>query len=583
MNMRELLPILVGLVVGATTTAGCQQPTADPDGQAEDESSTDTEGDGDGDGDGDEELTACEANIEPGPAPIRRLTRVEYNNTIYQLFGDNSQPANAFPADEVAGSFDNQAAALVVSPLLAEQYEIAAEQLASTHAPALMDQLPACGGVAPDPDSCTADAEAFITSFGKRAYRRPLTDDEVSTYIDLFITGTGLGETSYEPVVGVEVILQGMLQSPHFLYRVEFGAAELVAGGEDVVALTSYEIASRLSYLLWNTMPDASLFEAADADELQTAAQIEAQARRMMDTPRAREAVKNFHRQWLGLGRIEPQIAANGKNLEIYPDYSDDLLSLWRRETEAFIDDAVFEQGANVEVLFTANYTMMNKPLADFYGVTGPTTDAFERVDLDPSKYAGFLTHAGLLALYAKPDRSSPIHRGKFVREVLLCQSPPPPPDIVPEAPSVDESQTTRDQFLQHSADALCAGCHRLMDPLGFGFEHFDGIGRYRETEWGLAIDASGELIETDNDGPYDGAVELAAKLAASEQVKNCVATQWFQFGYGRTKTPEDSCSVEEIQADFAAANYDIKELIIALTLTDAFRYRHVITAEESP
>jgi hypothetical protein len=578
MNMREFVPILVGLFIGAATvtSTGCQSPS-DPDENGDGE--TAETGDGDGDG-----PTGCAASIEPGPSPIRRLTRVEYNNTIYQLLGDTSQPANAFPADEVAGSFDNQAAALVVSPLLAEQYEIAAEQLALTHAPGLMSQLPACEGGAPDPDSCVGHAEAFIRNFGKRAYRRPLTEEEVNTYIDLFIVGTELGEIPYEPRVGVETILQAMLQSPHFLYRVEFGALDMLDPMQgDVVPLTSYEVASRLSYLLWNTMPDASLFEAADADELQTRDQIEAQARRMIDTPRAREAVKNFHRQWLGLGRIEPMIAANGKDAEIYPDYNDSLLSLWRRETEAFVDHAVFEQDANVEVLFTANYTMMNKSLADFYGVTGPMTDQFERVELDATKYAGFLTHAGLLALYAKPDRSSPIHRGKFVREILLCQAPPPPPDVVPEAPSVDETQTTRNQFLEHSADALCSGCHRLMDPLGFGFEHFDGIGRYRETEWGLEIDASGELIETDNDGPYNGVVELAGKLAGSQQVKNCVATQWFQFGYGRTPTLEDACSVEEIQADFAAANYDIKELIIALTLTDAFRYRHAIAGEENP
>ncbi|PRQ06998.1 DUF1592 domain-containing protein [Enhygromyxa salina] len=573
--MRELLPALIGLLVGAATTtlAGCQTDQSGKDG----ESAGSTDGD---------DLGECGA-IEPGPSPIRRLTRVEYNNTIYQLLGDSSLPANAFPADEVAGSFDNQAAALVVSPLLAEQYENAAEQLAIANAPGLMDQLPACGGGAPDPDSCTADADAFIRSFGKRAYRRPLTEDEVSTHIELFIAGTGLGESSYDPEVGVETVLQAMLQSPHFLYRVEFGQLDLEDPPDpaqpDVVPLTSYELASRLSYLLWNTMPDVSLFEAADADELRTRDQIEAQARRMMDTPRAREAVKNFHRQWLGLGRIESQISANGKSAEIYPDYGDYLLSLWRRETEAFIDHAVFEQDANVEVLFTANYTMMNKQLAFFYGVTGPDTVEFERVELDPTRYAGFLTHAGLLALYAMPDRSSPIHRGKFVREVLLCQAPPPPPDVIPKPPTVDDTQTTREQFIQHAEDPLCSGCHRLMDPLGFGFEHFDGIGRYRETEWGLAIDATGELVETDNDGPYNGVVELANKLANSDQVKNCVASQWFQFGYGRTETKEDACSVQSIQARFAEADYDIKELVIALTLTDAFRYRHAIATQEAP
>jgi hypothetical protein len=324
-------------------------------------------------------------------------------------------------------------------------------------------------------------------------------------------------------------------------------------------------------------MPDAALFEAADADLLRSPEQIEEQARRMLETPRAREAVKNFHRQWLRLDDIQPYIAANGKNFEIYPDYRAKYLPMWRTETEAFLDYAIFEEDADVEQLFTASYSFMNKELAEFYGVTGPSGDEFERVDLDPSKYSGFLTQAGLLALHAKPDRSSPIHRGKFVREVLLCQSPPPPPDVVPEPPSVDENQTTREQFTQHSEDPLCASCHQLMDPIGFGFEHFDGIGRYRDTEWGLPIDASGELIGTDIDGTYDGVVELAQRLASSEQVKNCIVKQWFRFGYGRAETKDDTCSIDIIREAFAAADYDVKELIVALTKTDAFRYRRAL------
>jgi hypothetical protein len=521
---------------------------------------------------------ACAAP-DPGPAPIRRLTRVEYNNTVYQLLGDTNHVANQFPPDEEAGGFDNQAAVLVVSPLLAEHYMSAAEQLAATHTPALMQQLPDCQGAGTDDVACEADADAFIRSFGKRAYRRPLTDDEVLEHLEVFREGTMLGDTGYSPSTGIEMVVQMLLQSPHFLYRVEFGMAEPESG--DVVALTPYEIASRLSYLLWNTMPDATLFEAADADQLRTPEQIELQARRMLETPRAREAVKNFHRQWLHLDDIEPQILASGKNLDIYPDYYAGLPMLWRQETEAFIDYAVFEQDANVTELFTASYTMMNSELADFYGTTGPAGIEFTRVDLDPSRYAGFLTHAGLLALLAKPDRSSPIHRGKFVREFLFCQPPPPPPDVVPEAPNVDETQTTREQFSQHSEDQLCEGCHRLMDPIGFGFEHFDGIGRYRETEWaGLEIDARGELNNTDVDGPYDGVVELAERLSGSDQVKSCVVTQWFRFAYGRSETDADSCSMQDVHAAFVAADYDIKELIVALTLTDAFRYRHSVQPE---
>jgi len=240
----------------------------------------------------------------------------------------------------------------------------------------------------------------------------------------------------------------------------------------------------------------------------------------------------------------------------------------------------VFEEHANLETLFTAPYTLMNGELAEFYGVSGPTGVEFVRVDLDPSKFAGFLTHAGLLALLAKPDRSSPIHRGKFVRETLLCQMLPAPPPNIPEPPSVDETQTTREQFSQHSSDPSCQSCHQQMDPIGFGFEHFDGIGRYRETEWGQAIDASGELSATDVDGPFDGVVELAARLASSEQVEDCMVEQWFRFGYGRGPTEDDACSVAMIQADFAAADHDIQALIIALTQTPAFRTRHRVDPE---
>jgi hypothetical protein len=526
------------------------------------------------------EVSACESTLEPGPAPIRRLTRVEYNNTIYQLFGDNSQPANAFPPDEEAGGFDNQADVLVVSPLLAENYLSAAENLAATHTPALMQQVPNCQGDSIDEASCNSDADAFVRSFGKLVFRRPLTQAEVQTYVDLFALGTTLDQGPYSPKLGVQLVVAALLQSPHFLYRVEFGMPDPHEG--DVVELTQYELASRLSYLLWNAMPDALLFEAADTGQLREPAEIEAQARRMLDTPRAREAVKNFHRQWLHLDEIEPVILAGGKAPEIYPEFYDGLPFLWRSETEAFIDHAVFEDDANVEILFTAPYTMMNEELAEFYGVDGPTGVAFTRVDLDPSKYSGFMTQPGLMALFAKPDRSSPIHRGKFVRETILCQAPPPPPDNIPEPPSVDENQTTREQFAEHAENPACAGCHALMDPIGFGFEHYDGIGRYRETEWGLKVDAAGELLGTDIDGTFNGAIELAQLLASSEQVKACVASQWFRFGYGRFETEEDACSVDEIHTAFAASNYDIKELIVALTLTDAFRYRHAVQ-EDSP
>ena len=524
----------------------------------------------------------CEGPLSPGPAPIRRLTQVEYNNTIFQLLGDTTFPASEFPPDEEANGFDNQATALVVSPLLAEQYMEAAEALSARHADKLLAELTACTASAVDQAACEQDVEEFIRSFGLRAFRRPLTEDEVQLHRDVFVQGTALGTGAYDPRTGLQLVVQAMLQSPHFLYRVEFGMPEPVEG--DVVQLSSYEMASRLSYLFWNTMPDQALLDAAAADELRTAAQIEAQARRMLQAPRAREAAKNFHRQWLRLDEIS-HIAAVGKDRTIYPGYSEAILPLLQKETELFLDHVIFEENGSVEDLFTAPYSMMNQQLAEFYGIPNPPQgNEFVRVDLDPSTYGGFLTQAGLLALHAKPDRSSPIHRGKFVRESLLCQVPPPPPDIVPEAPTVDPAQTTRDQFTQHSQDPACKGCHLMMDPIGFGFEHFDGLGRYRETEGNdLPIDASGEILSTtDADGEFYGAVELGQRLGASTQVRDCVSTQWFRYAYGRTETEADQCSVDIVRDAFAAANYDVKELLVALTQTDAFRYRRRVQPEDA-
>ncbi len=532
-------------------------------------------------GGGSDRPASCDAPISPGPSPIRRLTRAEYNSTIFQLLGDSSNPADAFPPDERSSNFDNQAATLVVSPLLAEQYLLAAEKLATDNLDRLMRDVPACSGASPDRAQCQQEAEVFIRDFGKRAFRRPLSDEEVATHSALFEQGTGFDEAEYSAPMGIQVVVQAMLQSPFFLYRVEFGSPNPVEG--DVVPLTSYEIASRLSYLLWNTMPDTALFEAAEQDELKTAKQIEDQARRMLETPRAREAVKNFHRQWLRLVDIEEVVRANGKNLEVYPEYRESLLPIMRQETELYFDHAIFEENASVDTLFTASYTMMNEALAEYYGVNnGPSGDAFVKVELDPSRYAGFLTHPGLLSLYALADRSSPIHRGKFVREYILCQAPPPPPDVVPSAPLLDPTQTTREQFEAHRSEPVCAGCHQLMDPIGFGLEQFDGIGRYRATENGLPIDTTGEIIgANDADGTFNGVVELSQRLGNSEHVRQCVATQWFRFAYGRTESTEDTCSQDSIFQQFEDSGFDIKELIVALTQTDAFRYRRAISAEE--
>jgi uncharacterized protein DUF1592/uncharacterized protein DUF1588/uncharacterized protein DUF1595/uncharacterized protein DUF1587/uncharacterized protein DUF1585 len=512
----------------------------------------------------------CATGIHPGGAPIRRMTRFEYNNAVRDLLGDTTRPADTFVAEEEALGFNNQATALGVTQLLAEQYMEASESIAARAAKDWKKLLP-CDPVKTGEDVCAAQ---FILAFGQKAFRRPLAQAESERLQQLY----AWGKQQYDFSTGLQLVIQAALQSPRFLYRVEMGMPDPVKDQVDVTALDSWEIATRLSFLIWSSIPDAELFAAAEADALQDAAAIEKQARRMLEDPRARDAVANFHAQWLGLSRIETL----DKDTAIYPSYTPSLRPLWEKETLSFLDHVVFDdKKGDVKTMLTAPYSMMNADLAAFYGVSGPEGAEFELVNLDPKQRSGLLTQASLLAVNAKPNQSSPIHRGKFVRERLLCQPLPPPPNNVNiQPPEVDPKATTRDKFSQHSSDPYCASCHKLMDPIGFGFESYDGIGQFRTKDHGFPVDATGELTGTrDSDGKFDGAIELAARLGDSAEVRECVATQWFRFGYGHGEEKADTCAMNRLQAAFRAADYNVKELLVALTRTDAFRYRNVVLA----
>ena len=512
----------------------------------------------------------CATGIHPGGAPIRRMTRFEYNNAVRDLLGDATRPADTFVAEEEALGFNNQATALGVTQLLAEQYMDASEGIAERAAEDWKKVLP-CDPVKTGEDTC---ASRFIATFGQKAFRRPLAQAESDRLQQLY----AWGKQKYDFSTGLQLVIQAALQSPRFLYRVEMGMPDPVKDQADVTELDSWEVASRLSFLIWSSIPDDELFAAAESNALQDPAAIERQARRMLEDPRARDAVASFHAQWLGLSRIETL----DKDAKVYPTYTPALRPLWERETLSFLDHVVFDDAkGDVKTMLTAPYSMMNADLAAFYGVKGPKGEGFEQVSLDPKQRAGLLTQASLLAVNAKPNQSSPVHRGKFVRERLLCQPLPPPPNNVNiQPPDVDPKATTRQKFAQHSSDPYCAGCHKLMDPIGFGFESYDGIGQFRTTDHALPVDATGELTRTrDSDGKFDGAIELAARLGDSAEVRECVATQWFRFGYGHGEEKADACAMNQLQDAFRAADYNVKELLVALTRTDAFRYRAVVVA----
>ncbi len=506
--------------------------------------------------------------IHPGEAPARRMTRFEYDNTVRDLLGDTTAPSSSFPADEVSGIFNNQADTLVVTQLLAEGYMNAAEAVAG-HAVKQLGTLVGCDPMTSSEQACGAQ---FIETFGKRAFRRPLDADGRSLLTGVFTKALA----TWDYATAIRLVIETALQSPRFVFRVEFGMPNPTSAG--VVQLDDYEVASRLSYLLWGSLPDPELMAAADAHALSTSEQVSAQATRMLADSKARSVIENFHEQWLGL----PKLDTLDKDTSAYPTYTPALKTTWRQETMAFVDDVILHGDGDLGTLLSAPYTMMNADTAAFYGVkNGPTGSAFQRVDLDPTQRAGLLTQPSLLALNAHVDQTSPVHRGKFVRERLLCEPiNPPPPNVKAVPPPVDPNATTRERFSQHSNDDSCSGCHKLMDPIGFGFEGYDAIGQYRTKEGALTIDTSGEVVGSkDADGKFNGAVELADRLATSEEVRACVVTQWFHYGQGRTTTTEDKCTIEALQTTFAAAKYDVKALLIGLTQTDAFRYRKPVVA----
>ncbi len=510
--------------------------------------------------------TVCGSPAQLAAAPIRRLNRFEYNNTVRDLLNDATAPAQEFPAEERQAGFDNNGAALTVSPVLAESYLSAAERLAADaieKSMAVLTPSPACD-LAQDDAACV---QRFLEQFGERAYRGPLVADELSVLQDVYAAG----KTSGGHKNGLKLALTTMLMSPRYLYRVEFGVP--AAAGETVVRLDSWEMASRLSYLLWGTMPDTPLIAAARAGQLVTDDQIAAQVERMlMDSTRTRVMARNFHEQWLELY----ELPSRDKDTTVYPSWNTELLPFMAEETQRFVDYVVFEGQGTLQELLTAPYTFVNGALAKHYDPGSTMTSAtFEKVPLDGAKRGGLLTHGSLMTLLANANQSNPVRRGKFIREQILCQHLPPPPDDADiDIPQLDPTLTTRERFSEHRENAACAGCHTQLDPIGLGLENFDAVGRWRDTENGKVIDVSGEVVGMDG-GKFNGALDLARKLSTSEEVASCVVEKWFTYGYGREPVAtEDACSVDLLKREFATGGNKIRDLIVALTKTQTFRYR---------
>ncbi|HEX4339420.1 MAG TPA: DUF1592 domain-containing protein [Polyangiaceae bacterium] len=361
-----------------------------------------------------------------------------------------------------------------------------------------------------------------------------------------------------------------MLSSPNFLYHVELQPPS--PASDSVAPLDPYELASRLSFFLIGTTPDDALLDAApDLANMDT---LGAQAARLLADPRASDSLASFHLQWLELDKL----ATTSKDPAVYPLYDATLVAAMTAETTHFVDYVIQNSDAKLETLLTAPYSFPTGPLRTLYGVGAATGDPSKPTQLDPTERAGLLTQAGFLAVHGHANQSAPVQRGKVVIRNVLCEVlPDPPPDVNTTPPEPSPDATTRERFAVHESEPRCAGCHKRIDGIGMGFEAYDGIGAFRTMDGKSPVDASGVLMNTmDLNGTFNGAVDLAKKLAGSEEVRHCVVTQWLRYSLGRVETPADQCSLTKLQDAFDASGHDVKRLLSSVVLSDAFRSKRV-------
>jgi hypothetical protein len=499
----------------------------------------------------------CEQSGAVSETPFERLTRDQYDNTVEALFGDTSKPAQGFLPDTIVNGWER---GVTTSAVLVEQHQAAAEQVAK-NVRAKLSELVTCDSQEL-PRAC---AEKFIDNYAERAYRRPISAQERADLLALYDQGTSAEGELFED--GIELVVQGLLMSPYFLYRVELGRDPAAAPGSEV-ELTDFELASRLSYFLWNSMPDAELFERARAGKLSDKSELETEARRMLADERAQAGLLGFYRQWVGLDGL-PGLA---RDPELYPGVTE---TTGQELAAAFGAQmiALHREGASFRELLMEPATFVNQSLAELYGVSGVSGPGFKSVSL-PGQRAGLLTHPALLARLAEFDHGDVIDRGLFVRRQVLCQELPDPPPDVPALATDTSGLSNRERFDEHSKNPSCKQCHQLIDPIGFAFENYDAIGRWRDQDQGQPVDASGELVGTeDADGAVNGAYELSSKLVESIEVQSCFAEKWLEYGLRRPLQAADRC----VASSLANADRNLDELVLEVVRSEAFRKLRVV------
>jgi hypothetical protein len=527
---------------------------------------------------------------------VRRLTTYEYNNTVRDLLGDDTSPGSMLPpqTDSKENWFGNDADFQSISDTLVEKYVSIAEGIAAraTADLAALGRLHACAGVALAAGEEEACARSIASSVLPRAYRRLPTAADVDEAIALYTSVRALSPT-IDFASGIAAMLEGVLQSPEFLYRVELGTE--VPGNAVVRRVTGREMATRLSYLFFQTMPDPALFQAADEGALDTDEGVRLKASQLLEDPRARPMVGFFFDNLLPI----PDLAGLSRDAALFPNWSGSIGAAMRIEVQKMLEHEIFDNttqnappyvAGSWPAILTAPYTFVDPTLFAFYGPdtfapgAAVTETTFQRVDLNTTQRLGLLTLGGITAGGTTSNNTNPVLRGTFLLNRLMCQDVELPTGFTP--PQIDpySGKTARERVALHTAQAVCAGCHAMIDPMGLPFENYDAVGLYRSTEtwvdpvtnmvYETPIDASGSV--PDVEGTATNAIELVRLLASADSVQSCFAGHWMQFAYGRSLEEEDACNRQTVQTAFAGSGYNIKQLLLALTQTDAFLYRPV-------
>ncbi|MDX2052784.1 MAG: DUF1592 domain-containing protein [Polyangiaceae bacterium] len=517
----------------------------------------------------DDPVAACAVPVTAGPEYMRRLTNNEYLRSVTDLL--MLTPADLSAVNLVIEGFGNDIAGLPITNVHLERYDVSAANLAelSLSTPERRQKLIDCELA--QSESCLT---RLIETLGKRAFRRPLAPNRVQE----LLTVARAAQAEPDPYAGAKLAIEAILVSPRFIYRVESKSPEVplaapsgtkpAPAGARVV--DGYELATRLSYLLWGTTPDANLMGAAEAGQLGTQQGLETTARGMLQDPRARTGIGEFITGWLHLYDVDtvPRSATT------YPEFTDPLRASMRAETETFVNDFVWApEPQNVFGMLTAPYTYADANLASLYGISAPA-GGLARVDFSPPEArSGLFGQAALLTLpVVGSETTAPILRGKFVREQFLCTPPPPPPGNVPPAPT-DPNLSVRERLAQHSASPACSPCHQLLDPIGLGLEQYDLIGRYRATGIkGEALTGDGKVVDGDRSAPFQGPKGLGEIVAGSSDTASCVVHHLYGYTYGREPGTVDNCSQKNAVAAFQKGGYNFQSLLLALVKAEEFR-----------